>query len=390
MPKIYGHRHCKSLVEVAAKKHEHSAADITGGALPVKYGGTGATTAAAARENLGAVSKSGDTITGPLVAANGNSTSLRVERTVDGVLSVMGIGLTAAGNGCLSFKRGNNSPIYLQMHDEETTLGKPLSISSGGTGATTAAAAREKLGITPENIGALPVKGGTVSGSVIHNGRLIVSDESYYASVWLQPKMGKSPIARMYGFAGASGDTTVTKSIILFRQYSYTEGSTSITTNYDEYQFPPTEADKTKSDNYEILTSKKPVSIAQGGTGATTAEQAMLNLEPAWIYPTLANGTTPGTVGGKLRYRKMGNHVYVAGSVQITPADSAIEICTMPEGYRPTGNTYKLAAMGGERIARIYINTSGKLMLEWAIDISDGGKYKANNWVDCAFDYWTD
>ena len=37
-------------------------------------------------------------------------------------------------------------------------------VSSGGTGATTAAEARAKLGITPANIGALPLSGGTVNG----------------------------------------------------------------------------------------------------------------------------------------------------------------------------------------------------------------------------------
>lgn len=42
----------------------------------------------------------------------------------------------------------------------------PLAVNSGGTGATTAAAARSNLGITPENIGALPLTGGTVSGKI--------------------------------------------------------------------------------------------------------------------------------------------------------------------------------------------------------------------------------
>lgn len=42
----------------------------------------------------------------------------------------------------------------------------PLPLDSGGTGATTSAAARSNLGITPENIGALPLTGGTVSGKI--------------------------------------------------------------------------------------------------------------------------------------------------------------------------------------------------------------------------------
>ena len=39
-------------------------------------------------------------------------------------------------------------------------------VANGGTGATTAAAARTALGITPENIGALPLSGGTMTGQL--------------------------------------------------------------------------------------------------------------------------------------------------------------------------------------------------------------------------------
>lgn len=39
-------------------------------------------------------------------------------------------------------------------------------VANGGTGATTAAAARTNLGITPANIGALPLTGGTVTGQI--------------------------------------------------------------------------------------------------------------------------------------------------------------------------------------------------------------------------------
>lgn len=47
---------------------------------------------------------------------------------------------------------------------------------------------------------------------------------------------------------------------------------------YEGYRLPEPSAGLTKNTNYKILTTKVPVSVAQGGTGATTAAQALTNL----------------------------------------------------------------------------------------------------------------
>ena len=56
----------------AESKHEHSAADINKGVLSILRGGTGATTAEQALEYLGAVKKTGDTMTGHLTLQQKN------------------------------------------------------------------------------------------------------------------------------------------------------------------------------------------------------------------------------------------------------------------------------------------------------------------------------
>lgn len=86
------------------------------GTLPIEHGGTGATTIAAARNNLGLGNTSG---------------ALPVEN---------------GGTGCTSLAAAKK---LFSVADDNGTIG----IANGGTGATTAAAARANLDITLSNLG---------------------------------------------------------------------------------------------------------------------------------------------------------------------------------------------------------------------------------------------
>ena len=111
-----------------------------------------------------------------------------------------------------------------------------------------------------------------------------------------------------------------------------------------------------------------------------------------WIELTPASGvTSPNSNlygGGALCIGKVGNHVFIRGSVL---AKSGALLTTVPEGYRPTdGNHYKLVPCGGARIARVYVNWAGSFYLEWVRNLNGGGEYTTAVWVDCNFDYWID
>lgn len=86
--------------------------------VPVANGGTGATTAATALTNLGALPKAN-------VASKGST----------------------------------NTPVYFNASGVATPITNPIPISLGGTGATSAAAAREQLGLGRSD-GALPISNG--------------------------------------------------------------------------------------------------------------------------------------------------------------------------------------------------------------------------------------
>ena len=113
--------------------------------------------------------------------------------------------------------------------------------------------------------------------------------------------------------------------------------------------------------------------------------------EPAWNYASLSLGSTPGSYGaGRMRYMKMGNHVFVAGSVNVKPGVN-ITLFTLPAGYRPTSGTATvIRPCSGSRIARIAVTTSGAFNLEWVKNLSDGSYYTSDSlWVECSIDFWT-
>lgn len=99
---IYYRTPAETLADIgaAAASHNHSASNITSGTISITRGGTGATNASSALSNLGAVPKSGGTMTGPLVAQTNTSYTTAQMRNI--IIS------TADPSG------GNNGDIWLK------------------------------------------------------------------------------------------------------------------------------------------------------------------------------------------------------------------------------------------------------------------------------------
>lgn len=93
-------------------------------------------------------------------------------------------------------------------------------------------------------------------------------------------------------------------------------------------------------------------------------------------------------------YRKIGNRVYVRGHVAMSDAydgSSAVNVFTLPAGYRPIDRKFALNAMTGRRIARIQVQSSGIVKVEWAVNITDGSYVTGSvTWIEVDIDFLVD
>lgn len=140
----------------------HSDLDIVDGlfqsgpALRVSKGGTGATTAAQARTNLGlgdiatqaksAVDITGGTIDGVTITGGGIAGLDDPLPISDGGTGARTVGLARAALGLGTMAQQDNTNVNING-GTISGLGTPLPIASGGTGAATASTARQALGL---------------------------------------------------------------------------------------------------------------------------------------------------------------------------------------------------------------------------------------------------
>lgn len=87
-----------------------------------------------------------------------------------------------------------------------------------------------------------------------------------------------------------------------------------------------------------------------------------------------------------------GKHVYIAFNCAFTYEGSALYVGSdaIPKQYRPARNVYAMCATGGRNIARVFVNNSGGIGIDWVQSLTSASQTTSASvsWIDGYIDYW--
>lgn len=153
------------------------------------------------------------------------------------------------------------------------------------------------------------------------------------------------------------------------RIHSYSSSDGSKLSYVEDYILPTVTADRTATASYNILTSKSAVTVAQGGTGATTQKDARFNLGIGSIFLKGGISTTEVTISSG--YSKCSTGIVVRGM----PGTTAYSTCFIPKIALSTSNTtYHLIGEAGGSYIIFTVRYSGNDLIIRVTTSSPSGK----------------
>lgn len=248
----------------------------SGNIIPIENGGTGAANITDARANLQVPH-----LDGAVINLGGNKRGIGLRTDEGGWWQFWNWGDSTNGYYASFAPTLHNqqklgtpsmyiSEVYASNYPVGTWNGDAIAIAKGGTGATNAATARSNLGITPANIGALATSGGNITG--------YLNFASTNTGLKWTTANGAEIHLRPYSPANVF-QITIQNSTVSPAVSEY--GALNISTNDGS------------------ITLAKPLGIAYGGTGSTSAASARTALGVL--------GLTGGTLTGGAGVLKINN-----------------------------------------------------------------------------------
>ena len=119
-----------------------------------------------------------------------------------------------------------------------------------------------------------------------------------------------------------------------------------------------------------------------------------------WVSLGLSNSVSEsesncgrGSAGTGCFYRVVNdNHVQVAFNCAFAYSGEPITVNldAIPAEYRPSRNVYAICATGGRAVARILVNSSGNILVDWIqiLSSAEATAESAVNWIDGYIDYF--
>lgn len=340
-----------NLASTSAASFDGSANVTPGvtGILGIANGGTGATTAANAIANLGAVSKSGDTMTGNLIVSDHNINVKKTNADISASTIAQNqyaiFGMTDKNDRYIGYVQANNdtsgaSSITVAsrkyINNSNVNNGVTLSVNASGV---------RSVNVNDDEAWRNAINAVNKSGDTV-TGQLLIQQSVNYTSNTTQMNFAIGRTAKTYIVNnGYSAGNTFTAIV----QEHPTGGA------HEEFRLPISIS--TDSGTYNILTSKTPVTLEQGGTGGT---------DSGWQSYTNSSVFT-----GTIYYRKVGAFLMIMGQ-QINVANTinagaSVLLMTLTSPYRPTReimpNCFINTSLVSNKVVPMRLTTGGVLYL---------------------------
>lgn len=274
--------------------------------IPVSNGGTDSTTASGARTALEVPSKTGDGASGTWgidITGSSNKISYSTQLTTDDAINAFNTGGTfqvstwnntsspGVDNGIIinagwvhdmygaQIAIDDDPTYYIALRQRDNNGWKawkriPMGDGTGASGTWGISISGNAGSVAWGNItdkpsfNYLPLSGGTLTGY------LTLQNDATYPRLLFKSNSYNDPQGEMF-YRILSDEAS---SNFLFRQYCRSSEDYSLLSTYEDFKLPQTTADRAYSGYYDILTTKSAVTVAQGGTGASTAAGARENL----------------------------------------------------------------------------------------------------------------
>ena len=235
-------------------------------------------------------------------------------------------GFAADDSGILTLYVDGHEENYIKLTKNGIETKKPIPVESGGTGESSLPALLEKMG-------AVKKTGDKMSGSLTVPFMQILSNNLYPGITFQAAEQDEAS-----GTANFNANT---------RRF-YITANCADSDHNETYAFPVPDTGRTGNGYFYLLTTKEPVSVANGGTGAKNKADALRNLGFEVQTGTLESVGTSGTVVTFERAFSAAPVVLVSGGSEQT----SVRVTDVT----PTGCTIISGASGNHNVQYLAVN----------------------------------